>query len=370
MSTGHDPLISVIIDTYNYGIYIEDAIVSAINQTLPSESYEIIVVDDGSTDDTRQRVEKYLPGIIYHYKENGGQASAFNAGLSLARGEFIAFLDADDYWEPEKLRIVLEKFRTEQSVDVVYHTLCLVDETKRKRGIFPQWFAQIVVDKPVENYRNGLTAICSATSGITWRKSALLKLCPIPEVYRICADGYLMVSAPVVAREFGLIDRPLALYRIHGENGFSTFDSSGDLMQVKSQEISTYYNRLFVEHLTLLADKLNFQEIGLIKELTRIIFKDVLLETRERSGLFNALKALWEGRSLLADLSCKYRLFRFASITLQLLTPHRLYLKMHQRYINSPLWFLVQRYIKDNASIPAANSGTSGDGAPKMNDLS
>jgi len=368
MPTGLDPLISVIIDTYNYGIYIEDAIASAINQTLPRESYEIIVVDDGSTDDTRQRVAKYLPGIIYHYKENGGQASAFNAGLSLARGEFIAFLDADDYWEPEKLSIVLEKFRNEQYVDVVYHTLCLVDESRRKRGIFPQWFDQVIKDKPVENYRNWLTAICSATSGITWRKSALLKLCPIPEEYRICADGYLMVGAPLVAREFGLIDMPLALYRIHGENCFSTFDSSGDLMQVKSHEISAYYNRLFVEHLTLLADKFNFQDIGLIKELTRTIFKDALLETRGRSGLFMALKALWEGRSLLADLSYKYRLFRFTSITLQLLTPRSLYLKLHKHYINSPLWFLVQRYIKDNAAIAAANRDT-GNSGPKMNNL-
>jgi len=370
MTPGHNPLISVIIDTYNYGIYIEEAIDSAISQTLPQECYEIIVVDDGSTDDTRQRVAKYLPGIIYLYKDNGGQASAFNAGLSLARGEFIAFLDADDYWEPDKLSIVLEKFRNEPSVDVVYHTLCLVDDSKRKRGIFPQWFDQVIANTPIKNYRHWLTVIGTATSGISWRKSALMKLCPIPEEYRICADGYLMVGAPLVAQEFGLIDMPLGFYRIHGENRFSTFGSSAGLTQVKAQKILTYYNQLFLQHLALLADKFACQEIGLIKELTGACFKDALLETRERDGLFMAFKSLWEGRTLLADLSYKHRLFRVTTIILQLTIPVSLYLRLHQFYLKSSLWFIVQRYVKNNATITATKSDPGGDGAPKLNKLS
>lgn len=344
----NEPEISVIIDAYNYGIYLEDAIVSALQQTLPRERYEIIVVDDGSTDDTRQRVANYLPNVIYHYKENGGQASAINAGLALARGEFVAFLDADDYWAPEKLSTVLEKFRNDRFVDVVYHTLCIVDKEKRKRGVFPQWFGQVIADKPIENYRNWLTVIGTATSGIAWRASALRKICPIPDEYRICADGYLMIAAPLVAREFGLIDAPLGFYRIHGENSFSTFGSADGLTQVKAPEITTHYNRLFLTHLVHLADKFDCRDIGMIKDLTSVCFKDALMATRERSGLVMALKALWDGRGLLHDLSHKHRLFRLTTLILQLLIPSGVYIRLQQLYANSPLWLFVQRHVKND----------------------
>jgi len=70
--------ITVLIDTYNYGRYIEEAIESVLAQDFPAEEMEILVVDDGSTDDTRARVGKYADRVKYIYKKNGGQASAFN----------------------------------------------------------------------------------------------------------------------------------------------------------------------------------------------------------------------------------------------------------------------------------------------------
>ncbi len=356
MTVENNPIISVIIDSYNYGIYIEDAILSVLQQTLPRNSYEILVIDDGSTDDTRQRVEKYLPDVIYHYKENGGQASAFNVGLDIVRGEFIAFLDADDYWEPEKLSVVLEKFRNEQSVDVVYHTLCLVDNSKQKRGIFPQWFDQVVAKKPIENYKHWLTVIGSATSGIAWRTSVLRKLYPIPLEYIICADGYLMIAAPLVAREFGLIDKPLGFYRIHGENGFSDFGSIEGLTQVKSQSISTHYNRLFLQHLVALAIKFDCQGIGMIQELTINCFRDGLLETKARDGFLVAIKMLWDKKVFLDNLSQKHRLFRVTTIILQLLLSNEGYLKIQQFYTNSPLWSFVQCYIKNDTRAATKNN--------------
>src|SRR6266852_114001 len=95
--------ITVLIDTYNYGHFIEEAIESVLSQDFPSEKMEILVVDDGSTDDTAERVRKYGERVKYLYKDNGGQASAFNYGSARARGEYVALLDADDYWLPGKL---------------------------------------------------------------------------------------------------------------------------------------------------------------------------------------------------------------------------------------------------------------------------
>src|ERR1043166_8636595 len=75
------PFISVLIGTYNYGVFIEDAIDSVLRQTFAPGETEIVVVDDGSTDDTRERLKRYKGAIRYVYKENGGQASALNVGL-------------------------------------------------------------------------------------------------------------------------------------------------------------------------------------------------------------------------------------------------------------------------------------------------
>ncbi len=91
------PLVTVLIDTYNYGQYIEEAIRSVLERDFAAEELEILVVDDGSTDDTAKRLHQFGAAIRYLHKPNGGQASAFNFGLARARGEIVAFLDADDY---------------------------------------------------------------------------------------------------------------------------------------------------------------------------------------------------------------------------------------------------------------------------------
>ena len=95
------PLISVIIPTYNYGNYIEETILSVLNQTY--KNVEILVIDDGSTDNTWEIVSKFKNEINFLRQENLGQSQARNHGFDKARGSVYALLDADDYWEPEKL---------------------------------------------------------------------------------------------------------------------------------------------------------------------------------------------------------------------------------------------------------------------------
>ena len=101
MVNNREPLVSVIIPTYNSSQYIKEAIDSVLAQTY--KNFEIIVIDDGSTDNTKEVLAPYLSVIKYIYKNNGGPASARNRGIKEANGEFVAFLDADDVWKPDRL---------------------------------------------------------------------------------------------------------------------------------------------------------------------------------------------------------------------------------------------------------------------------
>jgi glycosyltransferase involved in cell wall biosynthesis len=100
------PLVSIIVPAYNSGRYLAETLDSALRQTYPHR--EIIVVDDGSTDQTSQRVEHYRPGVTYIRQERAGVGAARNRGLHAARGDYVALLDHDDLWLPEKLEVQVE----------------------------------------------------------------------------------------------------------------------------------------------------------------------------------------------------------------------------------------------------------------------
>src|SRR5262249_35315249 len=95
------PLASIIVSNYNYGRFLRKWLDSALAQTFANK--EVIVVDDGSTDESRKIISSYGKQIIPILKENGGQASAFNAGFAASRGEAVLFLDADDLLLPSAL---------------------------------------------------------------------------------------------------------------------------------------------------------------------------------------------------------------------------------------------------------------------------
>ncbi|PWS29207.1 glycosyltransferase family 2 protein [Pedobacter yonginense] len=109
-------LVTVIIATYNRADKLPDAIESVLNQTY--QFVQILVIDDGSTDNTVEILKKY-PSIEYHYKENGGQASARNVGFKYAKGSIIATLDSDDIWYPDFLTRSVEKLESE-NLDFVF----------------------------------------------------------------------------------------------------------------------------------------------------------------------------------------------------------------------------------------------------------
>src|SRR5947209_609603 len=102
------PAVSVIIPAYNYATYLPKAIDSVLKQRFTN--YEIIVVDDGSTDNTADLIAKYGDRVRYVYQKNAGLPSARNTGIKAARGDYVGFLDADDEWHPNFLQNAMETF--------------------------------------------------------------------------------------------------------------------------------------------------------------------------------------------------------------------------------------------------------------------
>jgi glycosyltransferase involved in cell wall biosynthesis len=208
------PLVTVLIDTFNYGHFIQEAIRSVLIQDFPAQQMEIIVVDDGSTDDTRARVAEFGERVQYFYKPNGGQASAFNFGIARARGQYVALLDADDYWLPSKLTKVVATFETGADVALVYHPF---QEFRMESHEWSVGGFNAVTGFVPADIKSILLYTACQTSGLTFRAELVRKLLPLDERMTISADALLaaliIFIGPVVA-----IDEPLAVYRIHGAN--------------------------------------------------------------------------------------------------------------------------------------------------------
>lgn len=129
-------MISVIIPTFNRAEFLKEAIQSVLDQdyflgTEKKRLFEIIVVDDGSTDKTREVVHSFDSEIRYSYQENRGVSTARNTGLHHARGDFIAFLDSDDLWKKEKIRVQMSLMNTLSRA-----MICYTEETWIRHGVF------------------------------------------------------------------------------------------------------------------------------------------------------------------------------------------------------------------------------------------
>jgi glycosyltransferase involved in cell wall biosynthesis len=211
------PCVSVLIDTYNYGHFIEEAVESVLAQDFPEREREIVVVDDGSTDDTPERLKKFGQAITYLRKPNGGQASAFNLGFGFARGKYVALLDADDYWLPEKLTRIVEAFERHPDAGMVYHGFRQLNSTS---GHFRDGGLPLVSGFLPASPKDLLRYVLYPTSFLAFRRSAIDLLLPIPERLTIQADAHLSGLVVFVAPVVSVPDR-LAVYRVHDTNLFA-----------------------------------------------------------------------------------------------------------------------------------------------------
>jgi glycosyltransferase involved in cell wall biosynthesis len=216
----HNPLVSIIINNFNYGRFLKVAIDSAINQTY--KNVEIIVVDDGSTDDSREIIEGYGDKVIHLYKNNGGQASAFNEGYKFCKGEIIIFLDSDDVLLPMCIERAVPIFSENDVVKVHWPLLKINTDGEENGEQLPD--SSLAEGNLKESViANGPTG-CGGpphsppTSGNAWSRFFIDQIFPMPEAeFRQTADYYLMVLVPVYGN-IQKVDEPLGLYRVHGNN--------------------------------------------------------------------------------------------------------------------------------------------------------
>ncbi len=212
------PLVSIIINNYNYAQFLSEAISTALDQTY--SPIEVIVVDDGSTDNSRAVIEGYGRDIVTVFKQNGGQSSTFNAGFARSSGEIICFLDADDLFLPNKVERIVGAY-ADEATGWCFHALQWVDRHARLiADPFDIRYATGPYDFRIQYTRGKPVFWAPPTSGLTFRRSLLEKLLPMPLHIRITSDNYLTFSTPAFAPGF-YIAECLSMQRIHGENAYT-----------------------------------------------------------------------------------------------------------------------------------------------------
>ncbi|NJO77608.1 MAG: glycosyltransferase [Cyanobacteria bacterium RM1_2_2] len=218
------PLVSIIVNNYNYERFLAEAIDSALAQTYPN--IEVIVVDDGSTDNSRNVVAQYGERIIAILQENGKQGKAFNNGFSHSHGEIVIFLDSDDYLFPNAVEQIVQIWQPETAK--VHYRLSVVDEQGKSRGFtYPQGNRQLATGQVWQKLLEVSTYPGVPTSGNAISRDALAQVLPVPDDCTTMADDYLSVLIPFYG-EVLAIEEPLGAYRIHGNNqwALSTLSSS------------------------------------------------------------------------------------------------------------------------------------------------
>jgi glycosyltransferase involved in cell wall biosynthesis len=217
-----EPFVSIVITNYNYARFLREAIDSAVSQTYSHT--EVIVVDDGSTDASREIITSYGARVVPVLKQNGGLTSAINAGLVASQGELICWLDSDDVFLPNKVEVVADVYQRYPQAALIYHKLQIIDaDGVEKHQPWPRdvWVGS-VKDKVV---RSGGWWPRPTTSAMAFPRSFLERLHPMPECSipgkATWPDAYAGDVAPFCGDVVGLPDA-LTRYRLHGKNNSQT----------------------------------------------------------------------------------------------------------------------------------------------------
>jgi glycosyltransferase involved in cell wall biosynthesis len=197
------PLVSVIIPTYNYEKYIAAALDSVFAQTY--RPIEVIVVDDGSTDKSAEIISTY-PEVRYFYQSNQGPAIARNVAISNANGEFIAFLDADDQWQPDKLSIQIAYMIDNPDIDMTTTKVLSFLESGTQ---VPSWF------KPERELGETVGLVPS-----TWvvRKPVFKQVGDFHPDYCASEDTEWLARAKDAQINLVMLPQTLTIRRLHGSN--------------------------------------------------------------------------------------------------------------------------------------------------------
>jgi glycosyltransferase involved in cell wall biosynthesis len=204
------PTVSVVIPAYNAALYLRQALDSVLAQTI--RDIEVVVVDDGSNDETPRILAEYAPSVRTIRQENAGVATARNRGIAASSGRYVAFLDADDAWRPNKLERQLLVLANEGGPRAAYTAIAVVDG-----GLGPTAYP----------WRPGRRArpedlllegnVIGGPSTVLCERSLLQEAGGFDPTFSLCADWELWIRLSAIA-DFAYLDEPLTLYRRHPGN--------------------------------------------------------------------------------------------------------------------------------------------------------
>lgn len=242
------PAVTVVVTSYNYGRYVGAALESVRAQTCGD--FECVIVDDGSTDNSIEVIESFLtdPRFRLVRQRNGGVSNARNVAIDLARGEFIAFLDADDLWRPTKLEQQLARFCDNPALGVVFTRRTIIDANDGPRpcGDSQPPAGEVVGPLFRQNF------VCFSSAMV--RTEAAVRVGGFDERLGLAVDYDFWLR---VARHypFGVVDEPLVAYRVgHGVNL--------SRRQRERYHVALYVMRRFERHFDAASSRLTHAEIA------------------------------------------------------------------------------------------------------------
>jgi len=270
------PLVSILIPTYNHARFISEAIESILKQDYPQDKIEILVIDDGSTDNTKKTVKKYKK-VKYFYQKNSGQAWALKNGIKKAKGKYIFVLNSDDIFLPQKIRKFVDIFEKDKSIAHIGNLTYILRNNHKIKEDIPS----SILDKKIKGkdlmlffYKNN--KFYGGGSNYAGKASLMKKISIKKEIY-MYPDEYLVISLLNNGNSY-FFGEPLTLYRFH-ESNYSNLDvnkKKKNILAIKTilqlmiksnfpKEIITLYK------LKLIITKLRFKEQSNKKTLKDIL---------------------------------------------------------------------------------------------------
>lgn len=309
------PLVSVVLDNFNYARFLPDAVESVLAQSYGH--LDIIVVDDGSTDDSLRVLERYGDRLRVIAKSNGGQGSAFNAGIASSAGSIVCFLDADDIWHRRKVERIVDVLMRRPDCGWLRHELAVADDALAPLGLRVPQISRPGTERP--SRRTMLEqAIGVATSALVLRREVAQRIFPIPDgllgALRYDADYYVLMALGAQRVTGYSLNEVLGTYRRHPHQIAASTDylvervsrmaevaehaSRAWNAMTSSAGVSTvvYKQRLTLLHLqgcaTFGLRRWKLLACGL-REVFRIAADDVRLAARQLAALLRCFVVPW-----------------------------------------------------------------------------
>ena len=266
-----NPLISVIIPTYQRCERLKFALSSVLSQTY--NNYEIIIIDDGSEDGTKEMVKSIKDKRIYYFwqKNSGGPANPRNKGIKLARGEWIAFLDSDDWWSSDKLQNCM--IYNNDKVDLIYHDLKLFKN--KQQFLTRKKFQTRQLKKPILNDLL-LSGNIISNSTVVVRKKFLVSTGYLNESKEFTAaeDYHMWLKISKLTNKFFYLPKYLGYYFEHNQN-LSKKDMSIPTKNAVNEfkKFLTYKENLKLEaNIKYMSGKFNYKKKDFISARKDLLF--------------------------------------------------------------------------------------------------